>query len=452
LDYGYADSLRRWRADPGNPGVIAGFPVTAGEWLSAHTWPRPDVGETTRQVLEFTVPEFADAAGVFVDERFLISGEPVTTSGGALALRRLGTRLSDDPRLADALFPSGEVVEFAAESPYGRCLSDGNPVAFARPDSQTLGRLRHEGRDIISRYRAFLAVPMTAHGMTIGLLAFARTPARPAFSETDTGIARQLAGRAATRVVNSRLLPRRRRALGALRQDLLPGDLAYPAGLEVAGRCLPADGLIGGDWYDVIPLTAGRTGLIVGDVMGHGIEAAATMAQLRAAAYGLAGRGITPAGLLTRLDRATVALNNADYATCLYAVVDAPARHATIALAGHLPPVIVMPDGAAHVPDIPADMPLGLGTGTFTQTRVPLPAGAIVALFTDGLVETRTRPYDQGVDAMRSLLAREHGDLEHACEALIRGLAQNGEDDITLVLARIPPVAGHGGSTKARSL
>lgn len=396
------------------------------------------MGETTRQVLEFTVPEFADAAAVYVGERFLISGEPVTAGGGALALRRLGTRLADDVRRTDAVFPAGQVVEFAAESACGRCVSAGSPVAFAGPDGQTLERIPHEVRDIISRYRAFLAVPMTARGMTIGLLTFARTPARPAFSETDTGIARQLAGRAATRVVNSRILP------GHLQPRRAQAGLEV-AGLEVAGRCLPADGLAGGDWYDIIPQAAGRTGLIVGDVMGHGIEAAATMAQLRAAAYELAGLGITPAELLTRLDRTTMAFGNAEYATCLYAVIDAPARQATIALAGHLPPVIAMPDAAAHVPAIPAGMPLGLGTGAFTQTRVPLAAGAIVALFTDGLVETRTRPYNQGVAAMRSLLAREHGNLEHACEALIRGLAQNGEDDVTLVLARIPRVAERGG-------
>jgi Stage II sporulation protein E (SpoIIE)/GAF domain len=401
---------------------MAGFPVTAGDWLSADTWPRvgtsSDMAEVAGRMLEPIVPEFADAAGVLVRERLLVSGEPGGPAGGAMVLRRLGTRLAGDAQRADAAFPAGEVVAFAAESPYARCVSSGNPVTFARPDGPTLKRLRHEGRDIISRYGAFLAVPMIARGTAVGLFAFARTPDRPGFTETDIGVAGQLAGRAAAYLTGA--------------------GLASPGGLEIAGRCLPADGPIGGDWYDIIPGAAGKTTLIVGDVMGHGVEAAATMAQLRAAARTLAGLQIPPAEMLARLDRTTVTFHNADYATCVCAVIDAAARHATIALAGHLPPVIAMADGTTHVPDIHAGMPLGLGVGPFTQVRVRLPAGAILALFTDGLVETRTRPYDQGLLTMRGLLARQHGDLEHACDALVAGLDENGEDDITLVLARIP--------------
>jgi hypothetical protein len=401
---------------------MAGFPVTAGEWLPADPWPREgtssDMTAIAGRVLEPIVPEFADAAGVLVRERFLVGGEPSGPDSGAMVLRRLGTRLTGDARRADAVFPAGEVVVFAAESPYARCVSSGNPVTFARPDGPTLERLRHEGRDIVARYGAFLAVPMIARGTAVGLFTFARTPDRPGFSETDIGVAGQLAGRAAASITDA--------------------CLASPGGLEIAGRCLPADGLIGGDWYDIIPQAVGRTTLIVGDVMGHGVEAAVTMAQLRTAARALANLRIPPAELLARLDRTTVTLQNADYATCVCAVIDAAARHATIALAGHLPPVIAMPDGTTLVPDIHAGMPLGLGAGAFAEVRVRLPAGATVALFTDGLVETRTRPYDQGLLAMRGLLASQHGDLEHACDALVAGLAENGEDDITLLLTRIP--------------
>jgi serine phosphatase RsbU (regulator of sigma subunit) len=231
---------------------------------------------------------------------------------------------------------------------------------------------------------------------------------------------------------------RHQRVAEVLQRGLLTTDPVQPAGIEVAGRCIPAGGLIGGDWYDIIPLTGDRTGLIVGDVMGHGIEAAATMAQLRAAAHALADLELPPGELLRRLDRITATLRDPVYATCVYAVIDPARRCATVALAGHLPPVLAMPDGTTHVPNMPADLSLGLGTANFGEARVRLPAGAILALFTDGLVETRTRSYDQGILAMRAMLGRQCDTLGDACDALVRSLGQDPEDDITLVLARIP--------------
>lgn len=135
-----------------------------------------------------------------------------------------------------------------------------------------------------------------------------------------------------------------------------------PAGLQVAGRCIPADGHVaGGDWYDIIPLPGGRTGLAVGDAMGHGPEAAPLKAQLRATARALAGMNMAPGRLLHHLDLAAATVRDA-YATCLYAVLDRAAACCTIARAGHLPPVLALPDCSTHVPQLPAGLPLGLGT------------------------------------------------------------------------------------------
>jgi serine phosphatase RsbU (regulator of sigma subunit) len=147
---------------------------------------------------------------------------------------------------------------------------------------------------------------------------------------------------------------------------------------------------------------------------------------------------LAPAELLHRLNRLAAMLHRITLATCVYAVVDPAGQACTLAGAGHLPPVLALPDGTTRVPDLPAGQSLGLGTAIYGQARIKLPPGAILALYTDGLVETRTRSYDHGILALRSLLARERGPLEAVCDSLIRSLADRYEDDITVVLARIP--------------
>lgn len=218
------------------------------------------------------------------------------------------------------------------------------------------------------------------------------------------------------------------------------GEPEISSGLEIAGRCLPAAGnLTGGDWYDVIPLSAGRIGVVVGDVMGHGPGAAALMAELRAAAHDLAVSGMRPAHLLGRLEHTASELGDVVYATCAYAVIDPAEGCATVALAGHLPPVIALDDGVTSVPELPAGLSLGLGNGVFGDVRIKLPPGSVLALFTDGLVETRIQSFDLGVRALRDQLAVvQHGSLDEACDTLVGSLAPDREDDTTIVLVRLP--------------
>jgi hypothetical protein len=401
----------------------------------------PDLAEIARLILAATVPGFADQTGVFVLEQLLAGAESAGRTGGdGVVARRLGTRFaSAGPQAAEAAFPAGDVIAFAADSPAARCLRQGRPIAFSRPDAQGLEQIRMGGRVVLAGYNSFLAVPMTADDEPVGFLFLARARGTQGFGDSDAEAAARLAAQAGTGIANTLTLMRQRSVASALQRGLLAAKPPAPSRLEVAGRCVPTSGhLIGGDWYDVIPLPGDRTGLVVGDVLGHGPEAAAVMAQLRAACHALADLDLAPGDLLLRLNRWSGTLERITLATCAYAVIDPGSQSCTLAGAGHLPPVLALPDGTTRVADLPAGQSLGLGPASYGEARIKLPAGAILALYTDGLVETRTRSFEDGILALRSLLARERGPLESICDALICSLAGRYEDDVTVILARIP--------------
>jgi hypothetical protein len=408
---------------------------TGGQWLGPHL----DLTDIAGLLLDIVVPRFGDAGVVFVLER-LVAGH--TESGGQLVVRRLGTRFrKQEGELGQAALPSGELIAFTPASHHGQCLSGAGPQRFSQLDQTVLERIRPGGRQVLGRHSSFLAVPLTAGGTVVGMLVVSRAGRAVPFTDADVDTVADLAVRAGASLADAAEFARRRRDGEALRRGLAPAALPVPDQVEVAWRSTPAPGhLVGGDWWDIIPLPGGRTGLVVGDVMGHGPAAAMLLAQLRAAAHTLADLDLEPAEVLGRLDRSAAALTDATCATCVYAVVDPAEGSCTMSLAGHLSPVLALPDGRTHVPALPAGMPVGLGAGPFGQARIKLPPGAVLALYTDGLVESRTRSFTKGVLALRSAIAGEHGDLAGTCDTLIESL-RHQEDDVTVLLARIP--AGH---------
>jgi serine phosphatase RsbU (regulator of sigma subunit) len=241
---------------------------------------------------------------------------------------------------------------------------------------------------------------------------------------------------------NARLYHRERRTAFALQRGLLPAEPRVPAAIEVAHLYLPVGAsMVGGDWHDIVALPGGRTALVVGDAMGHGPEAAAVMVQLRTATHLLAGLDLPPVEVLAALDALAAGMPTSPYATCVCAVIDTLASTCVIAGAGHPPPVLALPGGGTEMVSVPAGLPLGLSDGTFEATQVSLPPGATLALYTDGLAESRTRPLDDGIaalrDALGSALGKPGTSLDSACETVTQALRQRGEDDITLVLARV---------------
>jgi hypothetical protein len=443
----------RWEplAGLGGGAIVIGQRASPGPratWLSeaaARIGTTLDLTETARELVEVAVPGFAEAASVFGWETLLAADELASprTGSGAVVVRRLAASVSGQAAaVTDGMLPPGEVLVFGPGSPSAQAMASGEPVLSDHLDAETTQRLarRPGATEIAAGYRSFLAMPLIARGAVVGCATFGRSPASPAFSPDDIAVAGELASRAAVCIDNARLYHREQRTALALQRGLLPGRPDVPAGLEVASDYLAVGAsVVGGDWHDIVALPGGRAALIVGDAMGHGPEAAAVMVQLRTAAHTLAGLDLPPGEILHRLDEMASGMAE-PFATCIYTVVDPAAGVTVTARAGHLPPVLVLPGGDTRVLDLPAGLPLGLAAEAFETTRAPLPPGATLALYTDGLVESRSLPMDEGMAALRAALGIALADpatsLDEACATITRKL-EHHEDDVTLVLARV---------------
>jgi hypothetical protein len=412
-----------------------------------------DLSRTASEVADAAVPGFAEAVTVFVAERLLASDEvaPPLAAPGTV-VRRLASRvISQDGAATHSLLTPGEVVVIGSDSASLQAMATGEPAIADRLNDDTAERLSRQpgSSGTAADFTSVLAMPLTARGAMVGCATFGRMAGSPPFGESDIAAAGELLYRAAVSIDNARLYAREQRTALALQRGLVPATLDAPPGLEVASRYLPVgDSVVGGDWHDIIPLPGGRAALIVGDAMGHGPEAAAVMVQLRTAAHILAALDLPPDDILRRLDELAGGLA-APFATCVYAVIDPAAGTCLIAQAGHLPPTLVMPGGAGRMLDLPPGLPLGLEAGSFETTLVSLPAGATLALYTDGLVESRTRSLADGLamlgDLMCADLAGTAAPLTEVGDRVTKAMRPYGEDDITLVLARVrlsPAAAG----------
>ncbi|SNT14111.1 Serine phosphatase RsbU, regulator of sigma subunit [Streptosporangium subroseum] len=405
-----------------------------------------DMFETGRELMDLAVPRFADAAGILVQDRLVTEGEfPQRSTDGTAPVRRIAVGVSDPaPGVYANAFPVDEVAVYEAWTPYARCMASGNPILYPRLGRRTAEEIgRFWKRDSVSSVledSSFLVVPLKARGQVLGFVIFTRRPDSYPFDEQDVNLAEELAARTGVCIDNARLYSRERRTALTLQSSLLPIDLYQPLGLTIASRYLPASDLVGvgGDWYDVIPLPGCRVALVVGDVMGHGIRAAATMGQLRTAARTLASMDLSPADVLFRLNRMSQDLDASQIATCVYATYDPVTQLCEIACAGHVPPILVRPGGETELLELPPGLPLGIGNEPAEMRRFTLPHGSVLAFYTDGLVESRDRDIDEGISALRGLLSGQDQDLEEVCDLTISAQRPGHErDDIALMLARV---------------
>ncbi|WP_425086138.1 SpoIIE family protein phosphatase [Streptomyces hainanensis] len=417
-----------------------------------------DLERTAQELADVAVPRLSDFAAVDLLEPVLHGDEPTVQAVDTSPLmRRCGLRSVREgtPEAVDRL---GEHVGFLPPHHDSRYLVDGDAMLIPSldPDEETWARDYPERARTMREFglHSLLVVPLRARGVTLGQAIFLRSTNPAPFVSDDLLLARELVDRAAVCVDNARRYSRERAAALALQRSLLPSRLIGGIALDVASRYLPAQardggGGVGGDWFDVIQLSGARAALVVGDVVGHGVTAAVTMGRLRTAVRTLADMELPPEELLAHLDDWAIRVIEEETgdqaaaaatvlgATCLYAVYDPITRRCTLARAGHPPPAIVTPDGDVTFPELPAGPPLGLGGLPFEPAEIELPEGSLIALYSDGLVESPDQDIDAGMSRLGQALARPERPLDELCTAATERLGGGPPfDDVTLLLAR----------------
>jgi GAF domain-containing protein/anti-sigma regulatory factor (Ser/Thr protein kinase) len=287
--------------------------------------------------------------------------------------------------------------------------------------------------------RSLLGVPLLIEGRVLGVLHVGSLTPRD-FTAEDRDLLQHAADRAALAIEHAQLSERRRLA-EALQRRLLPQRITGIPGVEIASRYLPAGESLGGDWYDAFALAPGKIVLAVGDVVGHGLAAAATMAQLRTALRAYAIDGHPAAEVVARVNRMMWHLGPSSMTTLAYLVVDPAAERVELVTAGHPPPLVIGPDGTAEYLPLTGGIALGAsGAARYESRTHELPLGATVMLYTDGLVERRGQSIDDGLERLRAV-AGETADPEALCRAVsARLVPERPADDIAIIIARLPPV------------
>jgi len=402
-----------------------------------------ELDRTARELADVAVPELADIAAVDLLDAVVAGRRSSLGPAQPAVIRALAVQADGAPEALRAADPPGQVARYGPDRLVTECVRTGRPVMVAEVEAADLPRIARspEAAELLAHagVHSYLAVPLIARGEVLGALDLKRTRNPLPFSEDDLLLARELAARAAVQIDNARWYQNARDTALTLQRSLLPSHPPVTGGLEVASRYQPAGATteVGGDWFDVIPLDGGKTALVVGDVMGSGINAAATMGRLRTATNTLASLDLDPALLLEHLDRITQDLDHS-IATCVYAVHDPELRQCRIANAGHLPPARLRAGRPPELLDLPTGVPLGVGGIAFSTTTIDLEPGDRLVLYTDGLVETRQHPLDERLDALLALLEGPDRPLEEVCDLLLRTLHQpDNSDDVALLIARV---------------
>ncbi|MEE1785501.1 SpoIIE family protein phosphatase [Streptomyces sp. SP17BM10] len=403
-----------------------------------------DVTRTAEELAQVAVPRFADFVTVDLAEQVLAGEEPPVSLGRMRRAAVAGVR-SDAP-----FHPAGTVLDVVPATPLAEALHSGEPGLEPRLTEAT--RWREQDPERSERVLAYgvhslLRVPLRARGVLLGVARFWRADRAEPFETDDLALAEEMVAHAAVCIDNARRFTREHAMAVTLQHRLLPRSLPVQNALEVAHRYLPAQEGVGGDWFDVIPLPGARVALVVGDVVGHGLHAAATMGRLRTAIHNFSTLDLPPDELLGHLDDLVIRIDQDEAAsgesaelagaTCLYAIYDPVSRRCTLASAGHPPPAVVGPDGRVEFPELPTGPPLGLAVLPFETAELELAEGSRLVLYTDGLVEDRDRDIDEGLEQLRAALSGPPRTPEQTCADVLGALLpERPQDDIALLVAR----------------
>ncbi|WP_331773173.1 SpoIIE family protein phosphatase (plasmid) [Embleya sp. NBC_00888] len=431
-----------------------------------------DVVVTAQQITDLLVPALGDAAGVTLADEVFLGREPPRRGGAELGLHRAAVTDSPGCPCPPPYAQPGEAMPPMPPVPIVEMYRRGDVVPI--PDPESMAReLDHDpalmARLVPSAGADYLGIALFARGVPLGSMeVWRRHGARP-FDAHDRQVFGEIAARTALAIDNARRHTREIELVYRLHRSMLPGH-ARTTAAETVARYLPSD-RASGDWYDVIPLSGCRVAFVVGDAVGHGVDAAAMMGRLRTAARTLATLDQAPDEVLTHLDDIVVELaedqppdapdevlsrlvgiaaeatgeppqatDGPTATTCCVAVYDPVGHRLAIATAGHPPPLLVQPDGSAAFVHLDPGPPLGVGWLPFEVTEIALPPDATLVFFTDGLVESRTRDIGAGMDTLRAQATglRPGDDLGDLANRLTTfATARDREDDATLLIARL---------------
>ncbi|MFH9729714.1 SpoIIE family protein phosphatase [Streptomyces sp. NPDC017260] len=409
-----------------------------------------DLRRTAEELAGFTVPELADGCAVDLLESVLRfqQGDHFEGAAGTPELRAMA--VSEVPGLNLAPDPVGEVSVYTADRLVRTCLTTRKPVLVTRMEPSDFHAVAPtpEAADLMRRagVHSYLAVPLIARGVLLGLADLVRAGSRTPFTHADVALVMELASRAAVYIDNARLYGREREHVVTLQRALLPRSSPSTPGLEVSSCYDPAGdpAAVGGDWFDVVALPSGRTALMVGDVMGRGLAAAATMGRLRTVARTLMALDIAPERLLARLDLAARDLEEDQVATCLCAVYDPCGSTFRIASAGHPPPLLTGSDGTTSFLDVPAGAPLGTGVIPYDPIDCPVPERGRLTLYTDGLIRSRTAGLASQMERLREAVGAGVPGDGAVCRAVTERVGGDRSDDAIVLIAAARPLAPEG--------
>ncbi|MGW0144308.1 SpoIIE family protein phosphatase [Streptomyces sp. NPDC003333] len=402
-----------------------------------------EVERTADELADVATPELADVVAVDVLDSALACRRTRRPEKGPELFRALALKSAYPSTALRAADPPGDLAAYEGDRLVTLCVHTARPVLVRHVGEADLPRIGRDAQatELLARagVHSYLAVPLIAHGEVLGALDLKRTRNPVPFDEDDVVLAGELAGRAAVAIDNARWFQSVRNTALTLQRSLLPDHAPHHTGLELASRYQPAQATseVGGDWYDVLPLEDDKTALVVGDVMGNGIDAAATMGRLRTATCAYADLDLDPGAVLQHLDKITCDLEHY-IVTCLYAVYDPRTRRFQVANAGHMPPALSRPGQDPRLLRLPSGAPLGVGGVPFETTTLELVPGDLLVLYTDGLVETRHHSIDDRLDVMLGFLDEPRRPLEETCDLLLYGLRHpDDHDDVALLVARM---------------